>query len=47
MELGVVLVLSVGVFMSVAASLVVLFVALKTKETTDIILSEMRRARSG
>lgn len=39
--------LSIGVFMSVAASLVVLFVALKTKETTDAILTEIRRARSG
>ena len=39
--------LSVGVFMSVAASLVVLFVALKTKETADAILVEMRRARNG
>jgi len=39
--------LSIGVFMSVAASLVVLFVTLKTKETTDTILAEIRRARNG
>jgi hypothetical protein len=33
--------------MSVAASLAVLFVLLKTKETADAILAEVRRARNG
>jgi hypothetical protein len=47
MELGVVMMLGVGVFMSLAASLVILFVLLKTKETTDAILAELRRPRNG
>jgi hypothetical protein len=45
MDLGVLLILGVGVFFVLAACMVNLFVALKTKETTDAILSELRRNR--
>lgn len=47
MDLSVFLVLAIGVFLVLGASLATLFVGLKTKETTDAILAELRRGRHG
>jgi hypothetical protein len=43
MDLSVVLIVGTGVFFVLAVCLMILFVALKTKETTDTILAELRR----
>lgn len=47
MDLTVVLILAIGVFLVLGVSLAILFVALRTKETTDAILAELRRSRHG
>jgi hypothetical protein len=43
MDIAIILILATGVFFVLATSLVVLFIALKTKENTDAILAEIRR----
>jgi CHASE3 domain sensor protein len=47
MDLSVFLILAIGVFLMLGASLATFFVALKTKETADAILAELRRGRHG
>jgi len=43
MDITIVLILAVGIFLILGACLALLFVTLKTKETTDAILAELRR----
>jgi hypothetical protein len=43
MDLTVVFILGIGIFFVLGASLAILFVTLKTKETTDAILAELRK----
>jgi hypothetical protein len=44
MDVAVTLILATGVFFVLATCLVVLFIALKTKENTDAILAEIRQS---
>ena len=46
MDLGIGLIAAVGFFFVLAVCLVIVFLTLKTKETTDAILAEVKALRS-